>query len=362
MILTAVAILANLDVNFDQFVAEKIPDVNLTAALECSGSVTGRLHEITGRHAKFAPANGSSSCGGSSTAVHAAPANASQATLLAAAHQLPALGAAPEFTETEDWFNTPGNRPLSLSSLHGRVVLVDFWTYTCINCIRTLPYLKAWDAAYRKDGLTIVGIEAPEFSFEKDAGNVANAISQFGLRYPVVQDNQLGTWNAYGNEYWPADYLIDAKGQVRYTAFGEGDYDRTETAIRGLLAEAGHQVGGKGHAKDVVVPSQQATPETYLGTERAEGWMHRPESGLHDYGGPITGELALNEFAYSGSWKISAQPAEAVASADVDVEFQAKNVYLVLSSPGNARCPCRCCSTATRSPRPMRAPMYTTGW
>jgi cytochrome c biogenesis protein CcdA/thiol-disulfide isomerase/thioredoxin len=341
MILTAVAIIANLDVNFDQFIAEKIPDVNLTAALECSSSVTGRLHEITGRHAKFAPANGSSSCGGSSTALHTAPANASQATLLAAAHQLPELGAAPEFTETEDWFNTPGNRPLSLSSLHGRVVLVDFWTYTCINCIRTLPYLKAWDAAYRKDGLTIVGVEAPEFSFEKDASNVEDAISQFGLRYPVVQDNKLGTWNAYGNQYWPADYLIDSSGQVRYTAFGEGDYDKTETAIRGLLAEAGHQVGGKGHAKDVVVPSQQATPETYLGTERAEGWIQSPKDGLHDYGGPSTSELALNEFAYSGGWKIAAQPAEAVSNAAIDVEFQAKNVYLVLSSPGERPLPVR---------------------
>ena len=339
MILTAVAIVSNLDVSFDQLVAEKIPDVNLTAALECSGSVTGRLHEITGRHAKFAPANGSSSCGGSSTAVHAAPANASQATLLAAANQLPALGAAPEFTETEDWFNTPGDKPLTLASLRGRVVLIDFWTYTCINCIRTLPYLKAWDAAYRNDGLTIVGIEAPEFAFEKDASNVKDAIQQFGLKYPIVQDNKLGTWNAYGNEYWPADYLIDAKGQVRYTAFGEGDYDKTETAIRGLLAEAGHQVGGKGHAKDVIVPSQQATPETYLGTERAEGWMHQPKDGLHNYGGPVTGELALNEFAYSGSWKIAAQPAEAVANADIDVEFQAKNVYLVLSSPGEKPLP-----------------------
>ena len=123
-------------------------------------------------------------------------------------------------------------------------MLVDFWTYTCINCIRTLPYLKAWDAAYRNDGLTIVGVETPEFAFEHDAGNVANAIGQFGLRYPVVQDNEMGTWNAYGNEYWPADYLIDATGHVRYAAFGEGDYDKTETAIRALLAEAGAQVGG----------------------------------------------------------------------------------------------------------------------
>ena len=103
-----------------------------------------------------------------------------------------------------------------MTSLRGRVVLVDFWTYTCINCIRTLPYLKAWDATYRRDGLTIVGVETPEFAFEHVASNVANAISQFGIRYPVVQDNEMGTWDAYGNEDWPADYLIDARGQVRY--------------------------------------------------------------------------------------------------------------------------------------------------
>ena len=145
-------------------------------------------------------------------------------------------------------------------------MLVDFWTYTCINCIRTLPYLKAWDAAYRKDGLTIVGVETPEFAFEHDAGNVANAIDQFGLHYPVVQDNDMGTWNAYGNESWPADYLIDAHGQVRYATIGEGDYDKTETAIRALLAEAGSQVGGRSRPRDVVVPCRQATPETYLGT------------------------------------------------------------------------------------------------
>ncbi|MGO9487960.1 MAG: cytochrome c biogenesis protein DipZ [Solirubrobacteraceae bacterium] len=334
MILTAVAIASNLDVNFDQFVAERIPDVNLTASLECSHTVTGRLHEITGRHAKFAPANGSSSCEGSAGAVKVAAAGAPVSTLLAAAHTLPDLGTAPEFTETEDWFNTPGSRPLSLASLRGRVVLVDFWTYTCINCIRTLPYLKAWDAAYRSDGLTIVGVETPEFAFEKDAGNVEDAIQQFGLHYPVVQDNNMGTWNAYGNEYWPADYLIDASGQVRYTAFGEGDYDKTETAIRALLAEKGAAVGGYGHPQGVVVPSEAATPETYLGTNRAEGWLQEPRDGLHSYGGPVTGQLSLNEFAYSGTWNIAPQPATAVSNAGIDVEFQAKNVYLVLSSPG----------------------------
>jgi cytochrome c biogenesis protein CcdA/thiol-disulfide isomerase/thioredoxin len=339
MILTAVAILTNLDVNFDQFVARNIPDVNLTASLECSSAITGRLHEITGRHAKFAPANGSSACHGSATTVHTAAAGASQATLLAAAHALPALGPAPDFTETQRWFNTPAGRPLSLSSLRGRVVLIDFWTYTCINCIRTLPYLKAWDAAYRHDGLTIVGVETPEFAFEHDAANVANAISQFGLRYPVVQDNNMGTWNAYGNEYWPADYLIDAHGQVRYAAFGEGDYDKTETAIRALLAEAGAPVGGRGRPQGVIVPSREATPETYLGTERAQGWIDGPKPGLHDYGPAPTGSLATNDFAYSGTWNISDQRASAVSAAGVNVEFQAKNVYLVLSSPGERALP-----------------------
>ena len=340
MILTAVAIITNLDVNFDEFIAEKIPDVNLTASLECSKTVTSRLDEITGHKAKFVAANGSSDCEGSgTTTVHPAARNASQATLLAAAHQLPDLGTAPEFTETQDWFNTPGDRPLTLPSLRGRVVLVDFWTYTCINCIRTLPYLKAWNAAYAKDGLTIVGVEAPEFEFEKNAGNVADAIGQFGLRYPVVQDNNMGTWNAYGNEYWPADYLIDAKGQVRYATFGEGSYDKTETAIRALLAEAGYQVGGKSRPTGVIMPSEIATPETYMGTARGQGWINGPKTGTHDYGPPPSGALALNDFAYSGTWKIGEQPAEAISGAGVDMEFKAKNVYLVLSSPGERPLP-----------------------
>ena len=245
---------------------------------------TSRLHQISGHQPKFAPANGSSACGASATKVHAASRTASEATLLAVAGQLPSLGEAPEFTNTEDWFNTPGDRPLTLSSLRGGVVLVDFWTYTCINCIRTLPYLKAWDATYRRDGLTIVGVETPEFAFEHDASNVANAISQFGLRYPVVQDNEMGTWNAYGNEDWPADYLIDARGQVRYRTAGEGDYGQTETAIRALLAEAGRQVAAKSHPTGVIAPSELATPETYLGTARAQGWVNGPVSGVHDYG------------------------------------------------------------------------------
>jgi len=324
MIVTAVAIIVGVDVDFDQYVAEHIPNVNLTASLEKSKAVESRLPEITGHTAKFVS--------GSKTAT--APRNASQATLLADASKLKNLGPAPEFADTEDWFNTPGNQPLSLTGLRGKVVLIDFWTYTCINCIRTLPYLKAWDAAYRKDGLTVVGVETPEFAFEHEASNVKDAIDQFGLRYPVVQDNEMGTWNAYGNEYWPADYLIDAKGDVRYATAGEGDYAQTETAIRSLLAEAGASVGGMSHPTDVVTPSEVATPETYLGTNRAQGWRNGPKGGVHNYGASVPAQLALNEFDYSGTWNIVAQPATALAGAGVDLEFEAKNVYLVLSSEG----------------------------
>jgi cytochrome c biogenesis protein CcdA/thiol-disulfide isomerase/thioredoxin len=324
MVLTALVIVSGEDVKFDQYIAQHIPNVNLTAGLEKSHAVESRLHEITGRRARFV----------ASTKTPTAAKNASQASLLALARELPNGGQAPEFKETEDWFNTPGDRPLTLASLRGRVVLIDFWTYTCINCIRTLPYLKAWDATYRKDGLTIVGVETPEFAFEHDAANVASAIASFGIRYPVVQDNEYGTWDAYDNEDWPADYLIDARGRVRYLAVGEGDYAQTESAIRALLAEAGHEVGGRSHATGVIVPSAETTPETYLGTARAQGWVNGPVGGLHDYGSSPPAGLALNDFAYSGTWQIAGQPAAAVAGAGIDAEVQAKNVYLVLSSAG----------------------------
>jgi cytochrome c biogenesis protein CcdA/thiol-disulfide isomerase/thioredoxin len=325
MVLTAVVIISGKDVEFDQYVARHIPNVNLTASLEKSHAVKSRLSDVTGRKAIYEASKGKPTVAR----------DASQASLLALAARIPPQGPAPEFKETEDWFNTPGNRPLTLASLRGRVVLIDFWTYTCINCIRTLPYLKAWDAAYRKDGLTIVGVETPEFAFEHDASNVASAISSFGIRYPVVQDNEYGTWDAYHNESWPADYIIDAHGQVRDLAVGEGDYSTTESVIRALLAESGAQVGGKSHPTDVVLPSEEATPETYLGTNRAQGWINGPKSGTHDYGPPPTGTLSLNDFAYSGTWKIAGQPAEAVSEAGLDLEFEAKHVYLVLSSTGN---------------------------
>ncbi len=328
MVVTALIIITGEDVRFDQYIAQHIPEVNLTASLEKSHAVESRLHEITGHKSRFTASVGTP------VAVH----GASQATLLKDARQLPKIATAPEFKETEDWFNTGvgghSNQPLTLAGLRGRVVLVDFWTYTCINCIRTLPYLKAWNAAYHNEGLTIVGVETPEFSFEHDASNVASAISTFGIKYPVVQDNEYGTWDAYNNEYWPADYLIDAHGDVRYVSFGEGDYDKTESAIRALLAEAGYQVGGKGHPTGVIVPSDEATPETYLGTARAQGWVNGPVGGEHDYGPGTHPNLELDAFAYTGTWNISEQPAVAVAGAGIEANVEGKHVYLVLSSAG----------------------------
>jgi cytochrome c biogenesis protein CcdA/thiol-disulfide isomerase/thioredoxin len=309
MLATALALVTSVDVSFDQYIARTIPDVNVTASLEQSRAVSGRLHTLSERRPGFAP-------GG----------------VVNDDASLPTLGPAPEFARTQRWFNTPGDRPETLASLRGRVVLVDFWTYTCINCIRTLPYLKAWDRRYRSAGLTIVGVHTPEFAFEHDAGNVARAIGRFGIRYPVVQDNDDGTWNAYGNQYWPADYLIDATGQVRYATYGEGGYDKTETAIRTLLADAGERrLGRTASPRGVVVPTRQTTPETYLGTRRAQGWLGPPRAGRHTYD-RVAGALPLNAFVLGGTWDVGPEPATAVAGATIDAEIDAKRAYLVLSS------------------------------
>ncbi len=157
-------------------------------------------------------------------------------------------------------------------------MLVDFWTYTCINCLRTLPALRAWYERYEDDGLVIVGVHTPEFAFERERANVERAVRDNELRYPVAQDNEYATWQAWGNQYWPAKYLIDARGQVRYTHFGEGAYGETEEAIRALLEEAGAQreLGAETNANPAGADPRVQTPETYLGSARAEGFVGKP--------------------------------------------------------------------------------------
>jgi thiol-disulfide isomerase/thioredoxin len=217
-------------------------------------------------------------------------------------------------------------------------VLIDFWTYTCINCLRTLPHVRAWDARYRAAGLTIVGVHTPEFDFEHDSGNVADAIKRSKLRYPVVQDNDYATWNAWGNQYWPAKYLIDARGRVRYVHFGEGDYDKTERAIRTLLAEAGRGHLGGMAAAHVETPHGVQTPESYLGAERAERFLNGAiEPGIHDYrltAGAIAA-LPPAHLAYEGRWLIAGSHATAVGpGARLHLNFSASRVFLVLGAPG----------------------------
>ena len=147
--------------------------------------------------------------------------------------RLPDIGEAPEFTGTQRWFNSP---PLTMAGLRGRVVLIDFWTYTCVNCIRTQPYLKAWDARYRRAGLTIVGVHSPEFEFEKNIENVRRAVKDMKIDYPVAVDSRHEVWRAFNNQYWPALYFIDAQGRIRHSHFGEGEYERAEATIQQLLA------------------------------------------------------------------------------------------------------------------------------
>ncbi|HEY3188564.1 MAG TPA: cytochrome c biogenesis protein DipZ [Solirubrobacteraceae bacterium] len=251
------------------------------------------------------------------------------------AADLPVLAPAPDFTGTQEWFNTPGGRPLSLRALRGRVVLVDFWTYTCINCIRTLPYLKAWDRRYRRDGLVIVGVHTPEFPFERDAGNVRRAIAQNGLRYPVVQDNEYATWEAYGNRYWPAEYFIDARGRLRYTHFGEGDYGRKQQVIRELLREAGRAPGATRAHAHAQHPGQVSTPESYLGAMRAERFANGTiRAGTRTYARPAT--LPPDDLAFEGRWRIDAEAATAVRGARLHLDFGARRVFLVLGSRGDA--------------------------
>jgi thiol-disulfide isomerase/thioredoxin len=330
MLLTSFAIYQMLDVRLTTALAGDFPSflVSPTEGLEGSGAIRAQLAKIHGP-AKF-------------DSTQATPAQRHAGAKVAVAipgvqtPALPNLGQAPEFTGTQRWFNTPGGRALTLTSLHGQVVLVDFWTYTCINCIRTFPYLKALYAKYRKDGFEIVGVHTPEFSFEHDAGNVAAAIEQNGLRYPVVQDNNYATWNAYGNQYWPADYLIDANGVVRYTHFGEGDYTRGEAAVRELLAQAGHAqaLGLPAHAEGSRTATELATPETYLGAEKAQGFLPGlPTAGLHRYRGQK--RLPLNAFSFGGLWREESERASALASATITGNVHAQHVYLVLSSLGD---------------------------
>jgi cytochrome c biogenesis protein CcdA/thiol-disulfide isomerase/thioredoxin len=249
---------------------------------------------------------------------------------------LPVVGTLPSLAGLGPWFNSP---PLTNQQLKGKVVLIDFWTYSCINCLRTLPYLKAWDAKYRKDGLVIIGVHAPEFAFERDPANVARAIQDLGIRYPVALDNKYVLWNALHNQYWPAHYFVDGQGRIRYFHHGEGQYAMSERVIRQLLAEAGHAPAG-GMAQESASGAEAAaafkeigSPETYIGYYRAERFVS-PGGLLKDK--PKTyaaAPLALNDWAFEGSWIDNRQSARSLApGAKISFRFHARDLHLVLGS------------------------------
>ena len=334
LLVTAIVMATNLDVRFEEALAKdtSLPAilVDPTRSLESSNAVQKRLASLRPA-SRFATAQNDASAAPVSTRVER------QATVPGVkTPPLPHLGTAPEFTGTEDWFNTPSGRPLTLAGLRGHVVLLDFWTYTCINCLRTLPFLEGLYANYHRYGLEIVGVETPEFTFEQEASNVEQAIHSDGIRYPVVQDNRYGTWNAWQNQYWPAEYLIDAQGQVRHVQFGEGDYKQSEAAVRALLAAAGASALPPPMSATAIMPSAGlGTPETYLDTERQAGFLTSLRPGINEYPGAI-GPLALNHFALKGPWNASSESISAEgAGASITGRVQAARVYLVLTSAGN---------------------------
>jgi cytochrome c biogenesis protein CcdA/thiol-disulfide isomerase/thioredoxin len=242
------------------------------------------------------------------------------------------------------WLNSP---PLTPQTLRGKVVLVDFWTYSCINCLRALPYVKAWNARYHDQGLVVIGVHAPEFAFEKDAENVARAVHDLGITYPVALDNDYAIWQAFDNHYWPAHYFIDAEGRIRGHHFGEGGYDESEKLLRTLLAEAGaahlpaaaaDTIRGAG----VEAPPDEAdiaSPETYVGYQRAENFASAGgavRDAPHEYRAPQV--LQLNQWALSGKWRVEGERAVATAApGSIVFRFRARDLHLVLApgAPGH---------------------------
>lgn len=308
MIILSIAIFTNLDRQFESYIASTPYGANLTS-LEQNDLVTEQLNALKGKKAQT---------GGDSSAL------------------LNANTPAPEFTGLTKWLNP--EKAQTIAGLKGKVVLVDFWTYTCINCIRTLPHVTSWYDKYNKEGFVVIGVHTPEFPFEKETKNVQQAIKQYNIHYPVAQDNDYATWNAYGNQFWPAEYLIDAKGTIRRTHFGEGEYDKMEEAIQALLKENGAKVTSKIDTMSDNTPGTNISPETYLGNNRMLDYYpgSRAQSGTHDF--VLANNIPENKFSLGGEWTINDKEAVSGKNATLEYNFNASKVHLVLR-PGKAKQP-----------------------
>jgi cytochrome c biogenesis protein CcdA/thiol-disulfide isomerase/thioredoxin len=254
---------------------------------------------------------------------------------------LPVEGQMPSLSGAVAWLNSP---PLTAESLKGHVVLVDFWTYSCINCLRTLPYVEAWAKKYHDQGLIVIGVHAPEFAFERNIDNVRQAISKLGITYPVAIDNNYAIWQGFNNEYWPAHYFIDAEGRIRHHHFGEGSYAKSEEVIQQLLREAGQKnvpgqiVSVDGTGAEAAADEQDiGSPETYIGTERAMNFASpggEIAGTVHDYTAPTA--LDLNQWGLSGAWQVGTQNAVVAApGSGISFRFHARDLHLVLGPPAN---------------------------
>ncbi|MDP9812073.1 cytochrome c biogenesis protein CcdA/thiol-disulfide isomerase/thioredoxin [Rhizobium tibeticum] len=252
---------------------------------------------------------------------------------------LPVLGRFRSLDGAVEWLNS---KPLTAEELRGKVVLVDFWTYSCINCIRTIPYVRAWAEKYRDQGLVVIGVHSPEFAFEKRIDNVRQAVDKFQIGYPVAIDNNFKIWRAFGNNYWPAHYFIDAKGQIRHTQFGEGDYEQSERVIQDLLAEA---AGSKKADTVTVAPDAkgaEAAPdlarlqsgESYIGYLRAANFISPEGTGADAARDYTAGKPRLNEWGLTGKWTVGGEQASLEqAGGGITYRFSARDLHLVLG-PG----------------------------
>jgi cytochrome c biogenesis protein CcdA/thiol-disulfide isomerase/thioredoxin len=241
---------------------------------------------------------------------------------------LPDYGAAPTLRPTGAWINS---KPLTIAGLRGKVVLVDFWTYSCINCLRTLPHLESWYATYHPKGLVIIGVHTPEFAFEHVTSNVRAAVKRLGIDYPVVQDNSYKTWDNYANQYWPAEYLIDRTGHIRHTNFGEGDYGGTEQVIRQLLGDQGS------HAKTVPnrTPTEIMTSESYLGYARLQNYVGKTPVPDKEATYAFPSSVPENTLSYAGKWTIGSESIRSGPNARLRLNFEARDVYVVLGGHGS---------------------------
>lgn len=269
-----------------------------------------------------------------------------QAMRAAAPAALPVEGTLPPLDGAVQWLNSP---PLTTAGLRGKVVLVDFWTYSCINCLRTLPYINAWARKYAPYGLVVIGVHAPEFAFERDIGNVRKAVHDLGIGYPVAIDNNYAIWRAFGNEYWPAHYFVDAQGRIRRHHFGEGEYAESERAIQALLAEAGHPealnvpvglAGAPAQGAQAAADSAEVrSPETYVGYARAEDFSSPGgvvRDAAHRYDAPA--RPGLNDWGLAGTWQVGAEHAALAAPAGrIVYRFHARDLHLVLGPDANGR-------------------------